>query len=125
MAPKLGLSEEVIQWLNETEQPRGNFRRRKRNALYNVDTSVDHRFRRQAPSNQREQVRRVWNQESGVEIYVQVFLNHGDEARNENLDVIVNLPIFQPADINEPPKEYKHNMTVKILVCSWFHTIQK
>ncbi len=116
MAPKLELSDEAIQWLNQSEQQRndGDGRRRKRNVF---DTSVVHRFRRQAPSDQRVEVDRELDQETGVEIYVQVFLDHGEEARNETLEVIVNLPTFQSADVNDPPVDYKESEPVKILVC--------
>ncbi len=111
MAPRLDLSEEAIQWLNQSEQQRddSDSRRRKRDVLYDVDTLAFRRFRRQAPSDQRVEVGDVLDeetgvtveiflkedheldQETGVEIYVQIFLDHGDEARNETLEVIVNL----------------------------------
>ncbi len=127
MAPKLELSEDAIRWLNQSEQQidDSDGRRRKRNVLYNFDTSVVHRFRRQAPGDQRVEVNRELDQETGVEIYVQVFLDHGEEARNETLEVIVNLPTFQPADINKEPDRYMHNETIKIMVSFYSFASQK
>ncbi len=119
LAPRLDLNQEAIQWLNQSEQQRDDSggRRRKCDVWYDVDTSSFHRLRRQAPSDQRVEEDRVLDQETGVRISVQVFFDHGDEARNETLEAIVNLPTFQPADINDPPVNYKHNVPVILRVC--------
>ncbi len=118
LAPDLGLGEEAIQWLNQSEQQRGDSGSRfKRNVLHDIDTSAAHRFKRQASSNGRVEEGRVLDQEAGVKVYVQVFLDHGEESRNETMGVVVIVPTFQPADIDDPPVDYRQNMAVKILVC--------
>ena len=90
ITPDLNLSDEAIQWLDELYQSNSSIRRRRSTEQGILPAR---RARRQALGG--NDVGRGLNQEEGVQIHARVFLDNGEEARNESLRLITRLPTYQ------------------------------